>query len=664
MHHVDAHRMTGPLADLSAALADGRVWVALAVACVAMVVVLPLGVVISSRTGLLDSEAEPSEVVSVGLSVGLLVFAAVWASIASFGLSGLVPVAITILVAVVIGSGPSTLRGVASGRWWAGAAGAGAAFLVVVGLLYAITLAPSPRDGYQPLEFFDTAYYAVLGADLASFGRESLFSPAGFEQVAGQTDQVWYHWGELWLAAAAIDLTGVTPMHARHLVVLPLILLAAATLVGTLARRLVARSSEFYILGATAMLFLAPIPLSLDVYFAGRARGLVFTITQYGLVVTVILLGIYLLAVRRTITASWAGALMAGAIAAALVATHVGLAIVVAAALTGAVAVHALQVALSRGGQLGHVVEPLRRWQRTGLAVIAAGSATIVWGIATGHGLGALDPVVGVGPFDPIWQQAVVFTTLGSGVLLAAPLAWLWIRRRDSVMAGLGLAAAAVVAAGAVGWGLRAADVNTFHLFFGAIATVLTPVSIVAILMAVDRGRRRGIKMLVPAVVSLLIVQSLVSAVLVFNQLERFGPKEGWTISAGALEAFGELPPGSKMAYACEPYENVAPWDASLIAIDAHTGVRMIPMCYMADVQRDLLERPLELGIVNPYFKRAPQRALYPSADIRLSIDEVRSFLVANGIGYVYADADHPNTLNPDAVPIFTDDATSIYSVR
>src|SRR6185369_1671484 len=57
----------------------------------------------------------------------------------------------------------------------------GAVFIAAVALLYGATMAPSPREGVQPVEFSDEAYYSVLGADLARTGTESLFSPSGFE---------------------------------------------------------------------------------------------------------------------------------------------------------------------------------------------------------------------------------------------------------------------------------------------------------------------------------------------------------------------------------------------------------------------------------------------------------------------------------------------------
>ena len=139
----------------------------------------------------------------------------------------------------------------------------GAAFIIAVALLYGSTLTLSPRDGAQPLEFRDEAYYSILGADLATTGTESLYSPSGFTKTDGLPVQTWYHWGEAWLGAAVIKLFGTEPLHARHLIVLPVLLLAAAALTGTLVRRMTGATSRgAFLFGLLACLFLAPVPLS------------------------------------------------------------------------------------------------------------------------------------------------------------------------------------------------------------------------------------------------------------------------------------------------------------------------------------------------------------------------------------------------------------------
>ena len=168
----------------------------------------------------------------------------------------------------------------------------GAVFVTAVALLYGATMAQSPRDGVQPLEFMDEAYYAVLGADLAKTGTESLYSPSGLTDIPGMPSQTWYHWGEAWLGAIAITLLGTEPLDARHLIALPLLLLAAAALTGTIVRRMTgSRSRGLFLFGFVACLFLAPAPL---------AVGMVFEIRMYGLAAVAVLLSLYALAVIGT----------------------------------------------------------------------------------------------------------------------------------------------------------------------------------------------------------------------------------------------------------------------------------------------------------------------------------------------------------------------------
>jgi hypothetical protein len=56
---------------------------------------------------------------------------------------------------------------------------------------------------------------------------------------------------------------------------------------------------------------------------------------------------------------------------------------------------------------------------------------------------------------------------------------------------------------------------------------------------------------------------------------------------------------------------------------------------------------------MNPFFAMAPQRELYPAPAAMPTGDQVRAFLHAHGIDYVWVDPDHPNTLVPDATQVF-----------
>jgi hypothetical protein len=118
------------------------------------------------------------------------------------------------------------------------------------------------------------------------------------------------------------------------------------------------------------------------------------------------------------------------------------------------------------------------------------------------------------------------------------------------------------------------------------------------------------------------------------------------------LEAITALPAGAKLAYACQPLEEIAFTDPSLLAIDAHAGRPVVPMCFEADVFSVLNGAPLSLQTPGAAFLWAPQRALYPDVAAHPSSVLVAAFLKAHGIYYIYADGFHPNSLVADAVPI------------
>ena len=67
-------------------------------------------------------------------------------------------------------------------------------------------------------------------------------------------------------------------------------------------------------------------------------------------------------------------------------------------------------------------------------------------------------------------------------------------------------------------------------------------------------------------------------------------------------------------------------------------------MCFEADPFAPLVGAEPSLGI-SPLFLSAPQRALFPTATSSPTSAAVVAFLMANGIGYLYADSDHPNRL-------------------
>jgi hypothetical protein len=75
-------------------------------------------------------------------------------------------------------------------------------------------------------------------------------------------------------------------------------------------------------------------------------------------------------------------------------------------------------------------------------------------------------------------------------------------------------------------------------------------------------------------------------------------------------------------------------------------------MCFEAELLSGLIGGEWSEQAENKFFGGAPQRALYPNAAADPPSDAVLAFLKNHGIGYIYADPMHPNTLVAGAVPI------------
>ena len=201
-------------------------------------------------------------------------------------------------------------------------------FVVVIALLYGSTMALSPRDGVQPIEKTDVAFYAVLAKGLAATGTEMNTFTSGFSDLPGVTAQTWYHWGELWLASAMIAIFGVAPLAARYLVVLPLLLLAAGALTGTLVRRINGSVSRpAFVFGFAICLILTPIPLLTGPFFSVWAAGLLYGIAVFGLAAVAVLFALYLLAVMGPLRPSWPLACFAGSAFAFILPAHIVIAL-------------------------------------------------------------------------------------------------------------------------------------------------------------------------------------------------------------------------------------------------------------------------------------------------------------------------------------------------
>ena len=473
------------LRELAITIANVDVWLSIGLALLLGGGCLAFGTWVARTVGLLKVDAPAGETVGVGLASGLLVLAAWWAAIWSGGRSSFTPVAVGFAVAIALAlasrarrsrrsgsTGDDSVAGPrsSSGYWRRShiiALGASACFLVGIALLYGSTMAPSPRDGVQPVEFNDEAFYSVLGRDLAITGTETNLTASGFAELPDLPSQAWYHWGEMWLASAVVKFFATAPIAARYFVVLPLILLASAALTGTLVRQMSKSTSRAaYLFGFASCLVLAPVPMP-GTFFSSWAAGLVFGVNLYGLVVVAVLLAIYSWAAVGTIRPTWTLACFVGSLVAFIFPAHLVIAVLAAVGVGAGLIIQLVRSALSTG-QLP-VMQTIRHRGLITAGVLLLG--TIAWGLFTGHGVsGSAPSPSSITPFNGTWAHSVALTYLGAGCLLALPVAALHFRNSRPFVAGMCLGTCAIVTGGAILWGARLSDFNMFHAFFGAIA--------------------------------------------------------------------------------------------------------------------------------------------------------------------------------------------------
>jgi hypothetical protein len=661
--------------NLGAALVDPRVWAALVVALVCFIGLFAVGYLFGRWTGVLDDSAPEAEIVGVALAIGLVVIALFWAAIASGGRSAFTPSAVVLAACLLL----VAIRARAKRRTvWATrsadpdpngrkrperrvglAAFTGAALFVgLVGLTYGSTMAPSPRDGVQPVEFMDEAFYSVLGAELSSTGVESIYATSGFAELPKVPTQTWYHWGEIWLQAATITTFELGPMLARHYVVLPIVLLAVALLTGTLVRRLTHdQSRRALFVGVLGSLFLSPIPVS-GVFFGYWARGGIFGVTMYGLALVIVLLVAYLLLRVARDDESGSTVLFTSAIVGSLFPAHIVLAVL---GVVGVITAGATRVVLDWRAKTKPSLDWLpRRLAATTFLVFVA---TAAWALLTGHGIGASAPSQTVSPFNGAWREAVVETTVASGCFFAiGAVVWSQRRRRDplfwSAIGSLG-----ILVVGAFAWGARLGDFTMFHVWYGGIAAYATPVAAAAIWAIWRALRRQQHRIAALGVIIAFLAQIEIGVVTSVLRLEEFGPHDYDPVPVAILSAIRELPPDAKLAYACQPYEELAFWNPKLESIYAHTGRPVVPMCFEAEVFSSMVGGTVAPDVPAPFYEHAPQQLLFPTSTSRPGSIEVAEFLKSNGIGYIYVDRQHPNTLVTDARLITSDGEVELLRV-
>lgn len=653
--------------ELSITASSREVWTAIAQSLLFASASLGLGMLIAKRVGLLQADASPSERVTVGLATGLMAMTAWVAVVGSGGRTAFTPVAIGFGLALVLSIRRMRRIDPLPAQTSAGALpdpslqvvdrtkrttrlslvllGAGA-FIVASALIYGSTMTLRAREGVQPIEFMDEAFYSILGADLAASGTESIYPPSGFSDIEGLPTQSWYHWGEIWLAAGAINMLGAGPLEARHLVILPVLLLAVAMLTGTIVSRMSgAASRAAFLAGFVACVSLAPIQLLPGPHFSSWAVGMIFGITQYGMGAVAALTAIYLLWALRQGTPTWPSVVFAASTAAFLLPAHLviaALAVIGAAGVAGVDAVRAL-VATRRLPALPAMWIPLIVATGTGLTL------SLIWGLLTGHNLGGSGLSASVTPFNDSWQASLLITTVGAGAILAVPIAWGLMRNQAPLQTNLYLGTTIMLVFGGLAWGARLGDFNMFHAFFGGIAVFATPVAAIAVWTIWLRLRATPRRPLALGLVVLFLLQVELGLGIGITRLIRFGPGNYEPVPSQILAAIRSLPADAKLAYSCQPNEELAYWDSRLLGISAHTGRRIVSMCFQSEALVQMVGTRLSPDIESPLFRTAPQRALYPTSASKPTRETVVSFLKANGIDYIYADGAHPNELDPSA---------------
>jgi hypothetical protein len=246
---------------------------------------------------------------------------------------------------------------------------------------------------------------------------------------------------------------------------------------------------------------------------------------------------------------------------------------------------------------------------------------------------------------------------------VAIAIAWFVARKDTGHETDLYLGTSLMLVTGAVVWGARLADFNSFHFFYGGLATCGTPVAAVAVWSIWQRLRAISYRRLAVAFLVLVVVQIEVGVVLGVARLQEFGPGALPPVSTDILMAIRDLPSNAKLAYACRPTQEQAFWAPWLLSLQAHTGRPVVPMCFEAEFFAKLLGAPPSADVPSPQFRFAPQQTLYPDSQARPSPAQITSFLKANGIDYIYADAVYPNSLVPDAISIATSGETQVFRI-
>ena len=291
------------------------------------------------------------------------------------------------------------------------------------------------------------------------------------------------------------------------------------------------------------------------------------------------LLALYGLAVLGRRTPAWALAVFAGTAVAMILPAHIVIAVL------GLVGDRERLGGPDRPVALANRRLPVVSsiWRRTFIATGVAVVATVAWGVLTGHGVGGSGASPNVPPFNAFWRESVAIVTLGGITFFAIAIAWFMVRKEASMEADLYLGTAVIVVVGALVWGALLGDFITVHLFYGGIAAFVSPAAAVAVWRIWVRLRAAGHTRLALAALVLCAAQLEAGIFFSVGRLSLFGPGDHPPAPLAILDAIRDLPPDAKLAYACHQTEEAAFWDAHMLGLDAHTGRRVVPMCFQAE---------------------------------------------------------------------------------
>jgi hypothetical protein len=199
-----------------------------------------------------------------------------------------------------------------------------------------------------------------------------------------------------------------------------------------------------------------------------------------------------------------------------------------------------------------------------------------------------------------------------------------------------------------------------FHVFYGAIVVFATPMAVAAIVIVWARLRETGHGGAALLLIALAVLQVDLGIYSSGVRLVLFSPRDYPPLPLEVMEAIRILPPEAKIGYACRQREEIVYWDPRLLSIDLHTARRIVPLCYEVDFLAPSIGADGPADAVSPQFPTSPQFELFPTADARPTPEEIMAFMKREGIGYLFVDEVHPNTLVPDAIPITTSGDTQL----